>query len=139
MVSIGIVVVPAAVLVSPPLMRAFSAASVAAQSIPPFARKHLRPAMEAMLASQGLAHGDIDRFLCHPGGTKVVEALEAALELGQGALDHERQVLLEHGNMSAPTGLFVLERALVSGLPKRSALSALGPGFTASTATLLAA
>jgi alkylresorcinol/alkylpyrone synthase len=110
-----------------------------AQSIPPFARKNLRPAMEGMLARQAIRFEDVDRFLCHPGGTKVVEALEAALDLGQGALDHERAVLADHGNMSAPTALFVLQRARCAGLARRSVLTALGPGFTASTATLLAA
>lgn len=109
-----------------------------AQSIPPFARRHARPAIEAMLARQGLALSDIDRFLCHPGGTKVVEALEAALDLGQGALDHERAVLADHGNMSGPTVLYVLDRARRAGLAPRSVLMALGPGFTASTATLAA-
>jgi alkylresorcinol/alkylpyrone synthase len=110
-----------------------------AQSIPPFARKRLRPAMDRMLARQGLDVADVDRFLCHPGGAKVIEALEGALDLGQGALDHERAVLADHGNMSAPTVLYVLERARRTGLPRRSVLAALGPGFTASTATLIAA
>lgn len=110
-----------------------------ARSIPPFARAHLRPAMDEMLQAQGLAHGDVDRFICHPGGTKVIEALEGSLELGQGALDHERQVLADHGNMSAPTVLYVLDRARRAGLPRRSVLTALGPGFTASTVTLRAA
>jgi alkylresorcinol/alkylpyrone synthase len=110
-----------------------------AQSIPDFARQNLRPAVERMLAQQGLGFETVDRFLCHPGGTKVIEALEAALDLGQGALDHERAVLADHGNMSAPTVLYVLDRARRGGLAPRSVLTALGPGFTASTATLLAA
>ena len=110
-----------------------------AQSIPPFARKNFRPAMDRMLRQQGLEAADVDRFLCHPGGTKVVEALEAALDLGQGALDHERAVLADHGNMSSPTALYVLDRARRAGLPPRSVLTALGPGFTASTLSLLAA
>jgi alkylresorcinol/alkylpyrone synthase len=110
-----------------------------AQSIPPFARRHLRPAMDAMLGVQDLEVSDVDRFVCHPGGKKVVDALEGALDLGQGALDHERSVLADHGNMSAPTVLFVLDRARRQGLPPRSVVTALGPGFTASTATLLAA
>ncbi|WP_411287539.1 type III polyketide synthase [Phenylobacterium sp.] len=109
-----------------------------AQAIPPFAREKLRPAMDAMLASQDLTAADVDRFICHPGGMKVVEALEASLELGQGSLDHERAVLADHGNMSAPTVLYVLDRARRAGLPKRSVLTALGPGFTASTVTLAA-
>ncbi|CAN7227376.1 type III polyketide synthase [Phenylobacterium sp. LjRoot225] len=110
-----------------------------AQSIPPFVRTKLRPAMAQMLARQDVAFGEVDRFLCHPGGTKVIEALEAALDLGQGALDHERAVLADHGNMSSPTALYVLDRARRAGLPPRSVLTALGPGFTASTATLQAA
>ncbi|WP_309607124.1 3-oxoacyl-[acyl-carrier-protein] synthase III C-terminal domain-containing protein [Phenylobacterium sp.] len=110
-----------------------------ARSIPPFARKKLRPAMDRMLAAQGLGVPDIDRFVCHPGGMKVIEALEGALDLGQGALDHERSVLADHGNMSAPTVLFVLDRARREGMAPRSVLTALGPGFTASTVTLLAA
>jgi len=109
-----------------------------AQSIPPFARRNLRPAMDAMLERQGVAFGEVDRFLCHPGGTKVIEALEAALDLGQGALDHERAVLADHGNMSAPTALYVLDRARAAGLAPTSVLTALGPGFTATTASLAA-
>lgn len=110
-----------------------------AQQIPPFARRHIRPAMETMLAGQGLGLGDVDRFICHPGGARVIEALEAALDLGQGALDAEREVLAEHGNMSGPTVLFVLDRLRRRGLPRRSVLTALGPGFTASSVTLEAA
>lgn len=110
-----------------------------AQAIPPFARKHLRPAMDEILAAQGLEVSEVDRFICHPGGVKVMEALEGALELGQGALDHEREVLARHGNMSAPTVLYVLDRARRRGLPRRSVVTALGPGFTASAVTLLAA
>jgi alkylresorcinol/alkylpyrone synthase len=110
-----------------------------AQAIPSFAHRCLRPAMDAMLARQGLTVADVDRFVCHPGGTKVLEALETTLELGQGALDHERQVLAEHGNMSAPTVLHVLDRVRRAGMPARAVVTALGPGFTASTVTLAAA
>jgi alkylresorcinol/alkylpyrone synthase len=83
-----------------------------------------------------LTMADIDRFVCHPGGARVITALETALELHQGTLDHERLVIADCGNMSAPTVLFVLERAREAGLPPRSLLTALGPGFTASCVTL---
>jgi len=109
------------------------------RAIPAFARQNLRSAMDHMLAGQDLAVGDIDRFICHPGGAKVVDAIEHALALGQGALDHERDVLRDHGNMSAPTVLFVLDRVRQKGMPPRSVLTALGPGFTMSTVTLKAA
>jgi len=80
--------------------------------------------------------GNCARAFCHPGGTKVIVALERALALDQGALDHERDIIADCGNMSAPTVLFVLERACARGLPPRSLLTALGPGFTVSCVAL---
>lgn len=109
-----------------------------AQSIPSFARARLRPAMDAMLERQALEVADVDRFICHPGGMKVIQALEGALELRQGDLDHEREVLADHGNMSSPTVLHVLDRARRSGLPPCAVVTALGPGFTCSTVRLAA-
>jgi alkylresorcinol/alkylpyrone synthase len=47
-------------------------------------------------------------------------------------LNFEREVLADHGNMSAPTVIFVLERALAAAAHGRLVLTALGPGFTAS-------
>jgi alkylresorcinol/alkylpyrone synthase len=106
------------------------------RAIPPFAQAHIAPAIAGILDRAGLSLTDIDRFACHPGGTKVISAMERALSLGQGALDHERTVLADHGNMSAPTALFVLERVIQSGLPSRTLLTAMGPGFTASCVSL---
>jgi alkylresorcinol/alkylpyrone synthase len=80
----------------------------------------------------GVTAEDIARFTCHPGGAKVIAALERSLEIGQGALDHEREVLRNYGNMSAPTVLFVLERLLADQMPDNTLMLALGPGFTAS-------
>src|SRR5207248_8119380 len=67
---------------------------------------------------------------------KVINALETALALDQGTLDCERQVIADYGNMSSPTILFVLQQALAKGLPARSLLTALGPGFSASCVAL---
>jgi alkylresorcinol/alkylpyrone synthase len=106
------------------------------RTIPDFVAAHLRPAVAEILARMRLSDGDIDRFICHPGGSKVIAALERALSLDQGALDFERDVIADYGNMSAPTVLFVLERALAQGLPRGSLLTALGPGFTASCVAL---
>jgi len=101
------------------------------RAIPPFAEERMAPAVAGILGRAGLGLADIDRFACHPGGTKVVVALERALGLVQGSLDVERAVLAEYGNMSAPTVLFVLERLIQAGLPPRTLLTAMGPGFTA--------
>ena len=96
-------------------------------------------AADQILARLGLERSDIGRFVCHPGGAKVVSALETAFDLGQGALDLEREVLADYGNMSAPTVLFVLERLLKRKTPDRLFLSSLGPGFTASGLSLVKA
>src|SRR6266436_4102951 len=106
------------------------------RTIPDFVRDNIGPAVTEILSRMKLSVNDIDRFICHPGGTKVILALERALSLDQGTLDHEREIIADYGNMSSPTVLFVLERARAHGLPSRSLLTALGPGFTASCVAL---
>ena len=91
------------------------------------------------LFRRGLPDERVDRFVCHPGDTKIVESIERSFGLDQGSLDHERGVLTDHGNMSAPTVLFILKRAIAKGLPARAALVAMGPGFTASCLSLVQA
>ncbi|MEO6114075.1 MAG: 3-oxoacyl-[acyl-carrier-protein] synthase III C-terminal domain-containing protein, partial [Sphingomicrobium sp.] len=100
------------------------------RAIPPFIEAELAQAVDTMLEATGFARADIDRFCCHPGGAKVVDAIETALELPVGSLDLEREVLRDYGNMSAPTVMFVLERLLARGLPERVMMTAFGPGFT---------
>lgn len=109
---------------------------VLARALPPFAETHLGPAVAGIMDRIGIPPSSIDRFVCHPGGPKIIAALEHVLHLDQGTLDHERDVLATHGNMSAPTVLFVLERVLRSGLPQHCLLIAMGPGFTASCLAL---
>jgi alkylresorcinol/alkylpyrone synthase len=70
---------------------------------------------------------------------KVIDAIEKALDLPQGELKLEREVLHDYGNMSAPTVLFVLERLLERGLPDKTLMTAFGPGFTCGALLLEAA
>jgi alkylresorcinol/alkylpyrone synthase len=101
-----------------------------ARDIPALVRNDMPAALDQFLQANGLARADIDVVVSHPGGTKVLSALEEALALAPGALDPARDVLRDFGNMSAPTVLFVLERMLAPGA-RRYLLTALGPGFTA--------
>ena len=103
---------------------------VLSPDIPRCARHELRPALDGFLARHGLVLGDLDGVILHPGGRKVLEAIEGALELPQQALKHAWDILAEYGNMSSPTALFVLERTLSAGATGRHLLIALGPGFT---------
>lgn len=102
------------------------------RSIPGFVTQHIHRAAHQAMARAGLQADQIDRFVCHPGGAKVVTALETALGLSDGVLDHEREILRQFGNMSAPTVLFVLDRLLSERAQGQFMLAALGPGFTAS-------
>jgi alkylresorcinol/alkylpyrone synthase len=109
------------------------------RAIPPFIEKHLAATIDEMCAGLGVGRADIDRFCCHPGGVKVIDAIEAALDLNQGELNLEREVLRDYGNMSAPTVLFVLDRLLKQGLPDKVMMTAFGPGFTCAGLLLEAA
>ncbi len=105
---------------------------VLSPDIPRCARHDLRPALDAFLARQGLALNDLAGVIMHPGGRKVLEAFQDALELPREAFRHAWDILSEYGNMSSPTALFVLERTLSAGASGRHLLAALGPGFTVS-------
>lgn len=102
------------------------------QNIPSIVRREYRAALDRFLATNDLSLGNIDRFAIHPGGAKVVDALEEGLGLDPGCLADTRAVLRDFGNMSAATVLFVLERILTGSEPSGQILvSSLGPGFTA--------
>jgi alkylresorcinol/alkylpyrone synthase len=100
------------------------------RAIPPFVEAELADAVDGMCAQLGIRRDEIDRLCCHPGGVKVIDAIESSLKLNQGELNLEREVLRDFGNMSAPTVLFVLERLLERPLPEKVLMTAFGPGFT---------
>lgn len=102
-----------------------------AVSVPDYAKRRLRAPTMAFLARHGLTAGHIDRWICHPGGAKVIDGLEHAFGLVPDALADTRAVLRDYGNMSAATVLFVLERALAAPAWRRGIVTSLGPGFTA--------
>lgn len=111
-------------------------AVVLSGALPQFVEERLRAAALDFLTRNGLTPDDIAGYVMHPGGPKVMAAVEAALDLPPAALMHARSVLRDYGNMSAPTVLFVLERTLKAGARGRHLMAALGPGFTASFAIL---
>jgi alkylresorcinol/alkylpyrone synthase len=101
------------------------------RDIPRLVRDQLSSALDAFLARHALSRRALDGFIVHPGGAKVIVALEDAFDLPAGGLDDARVVLRDYGNMSAATVLFVLRRALDRKARGLQLLSALGPGFTA--------
>lgn len=101
------------------------------QSIPALVGRDFRGLAYGFADKNAIALKRIDRFALHPGGAKVLDALEAALDLAPGALEDSRAVLRDFGNMSAATVLFILARMRERRQRGDILMGALGPGFTA--------
>jgi predicted naringenin-chalcone synthase len=99
----------------------------------------LRAASDRILA--GVPADAVGLWAVHPGGRTVLDAVESAFDLGQGALTASRAVLRDYGNMSSPTVLFVLETLMRDAMRAgaRGCAMAFGPGLTAETMLFSAA
>lgn len=93
--------------------------------------KYLGDDVRRFLSDHGLAPQDISTWVCHPGGPRVIEAVEDALELAPDALDHTRKSLRTNGNLSSVSVLDVL-RANMADPPAPGSIGlmiAMGPAF----------
>ena len=98
------------------------------------AKSEVRPGMEAFLGKHGLTIAQIDHWLVHPGGPKVIEALQNGLNLPDEALSLSWETLAEVGNISSGSVLLILDKVLKRLQPKPGAygvLLAMGPAFSA--------
>jgi len=104
---------------------------VLSAEVPEMVRRHLRRDVDAFLAAHGLGRRDIAVWISHPGGPRVLEAMQEALELPAGALESAWRTLREVGNLSSTSVLLVLEEVLAAPPPPGSwgLMSAMGPGF----------
>ena len=100
--------------------------------VPKVVREHLREDVDAFLGEHGLDRDAIGSWIIHTGGPKVLEAVQEALELPDGALDRSWECLRRVGNLSSASVLVVLEDFLARGRGDPgtySVLAAMGPGF----------
>lgn len=105
---------------------------VLSADVPRVVEEHLAADVDAFLAENGLSRGEVRSWVCHPGGPKVLEAMERSLSLPDGALDLTWRSLREVGNLSSTSVLLVLRETLESHRPPPGSpglLLALGPGF----------
>jgi alkylresorcinol/alkylpyrone synthase len=110
-----------------------------AKQIPDIIEKHAFSDLSGFLKENGLELDNITRFLFHPGGAKVIEAYQKALNMTNGSLSLSAEILRKYGNMSSVTVLFVLAEYLEkfgSGKGGYGLISALGPGFSSETLLL---
>jgi alkylresorcinol/alkylpyrone synthase len=95
------------------------------------AEKYLGEDVTNFLADHGLTPPDISTWICHPGGPKVIEAVEHTLDLPVDALDHTRKSLRDNANLSSVSVLDVLRANMADPPPPGSfgLMMAMGPGF----------
>jgi predicted naringenin-chalcone synthase len=104
--------------------------------VPILIERHLRPWLDGWLPGQGLSVRDLRSFAVHPGGPRILDAVQAALGVDREALAASRETLTNLGNMSSPTVLMVLERMLAAGGDLPCLALGFGPGLTAEAAIL---
>jgi predicted naringenin-chalcone synthase len=99
--------------------------------VPDLIEQHLRPWLEDWLAEHGLDMSSIGSWAVHPGGPRILAAVEEALGLPREATEVSREILARHGNMSSPTVLFILERLLRQAARRPCVALGFGPGMFA--------
>lgn len=103
------------------------------KSIPSIIENWLGETVKDFIETHQLAHENIQHFIAHPGGKKVLTAYEKALNFPSNRTKNAREILKQYGNMSSPTILYVLQSFLdeqpTTG--EFGLMAALGPGFCA--------
>lgn len=105
---------------------------VLAASVPAMVEKHIQEDVDGFLDSLGMTRTDISSWVCHPGGPKVLEAMQTALEIDHAALQMTWDSLDTVGNLSSASVLFVLRDTIAKRRPEPGSaglLLAMGPGF----------
>ena len=100
--------------------------------IPDLIETHVPLWMENWLGSAGLRVAEIASWAAHPGGPRILDAVEKSLGLPRPMLKSSREILADHGNMSSPTVLFILERLrqTIGNVPLPCVMLGFGPGLT---------
>ncbi|HWX87686.1 MAG TPA: 3-oxoacyl-[acyl-carrier-protein] synthase III C-terminal domain-containing protein [Solirubrobacteraceae bacterium] len=103
------------------------------RELPDVASDGLLALVEDFLATNGLERGKIDHWLVHPGGRRIIESVQEALDLSREDVAASYDVLAEHGNMGTPSIFYVMNRALELRRPLAGELGLMvtvGPGVT---------
>jgi alkylresorcinol/alkylpyrone synthase len=96
--------------------------------------RRLAGSVTSFLAAHGLTVDDVKSWVCHPGGPRVIDAVQKSLELPDSAVEASRRSLAEAGNMSSASVLHILEQVSANGRPPPGSaglMIGLGPGVSA--------
>lgn len=102
--------------------------------VPDLIETHLEGWLRGWLGGHGLALEDVATWAVHPGGPRILRAVEHTLELPSDALRVSWETLRDHGNMSSPTILFILDRLRREGAATPCVALAFGPGLNVEAA-----
>jgi alkylresorcinol/alkylpyrone synthase len=111
-------------------------------NVPDLVHRYLGDDVTGFLHDEGLRRGDVEWWVCHPGGPKVLEAIETTLGLPREAVEMTWDSLARIGNLSSASVLHVLADTLRDRPPRPGSygvLMAMGPGFCSELVLLRAA
>jgi len=97
--------------------------------VPELINQHLRPWLDPWLAQFGQTAATVGSWAVHPGGPRILSAVQEAVGLDRNALEVSHRVLAECGNMSSPTILFILDRLRRAQAPRPCVAMGFGPGL----------
>lgn len=103
-------------------------------AVPQKIAQHFEPMLEPFLARNSIKLAELEHFIFHPGGKKIVQMVEDLIKPMGKHIDPTKEVLRAYGNMSSATVLYVLEHYLDKVQPKRGErglMLSFGPGFSA--------
>ena len=103
------------------------------RELPDVASEGLMALVDDFLAANGLERAAIDHWLVHPGGRRIIESVQEALELSREDVAASYDVLAERGNMGTPSIFYVMDRAMQLRPPLAGELGLMvtvGPGVT---------
>jgi alkylresorcinol/alkylpyrone synthase len=111
---------------------------VLGRELPGLVRAEIKRLVTELLARNQLTRDDLSLFVLHPGGRRILDAIEDQLKLSAQETAPSRHVLREYGNVSSATVLFVLNECLAGRPPAgtHGLLGAFGPGFSSELAVL---
>ena len=106
---------------------------VLSPEVPNLVKAELPDAVAGLLTEAGLGRDGLDFYVAHPGGPKVLGAMQEALDLDPADLQASWDSLATYGNMSSTSVLFVLHELLKDRPPagQRGLMAAMGPAFCA--------
>ncbi len=103
--------------------------------IPDLIEQDIAALVDEAAKHSGLEIKDITHWCIHPGGKKILSAIQKQLHLKDDDMRYSKNILSNYGNMSSPTVLFVLKEILenLDDKPANIFGTAFGPGLTMET------